>query len=169
MHASNGRSVLLVFLRPDGVLQTFLHCGVQSRAREEKGGSGAAGSQENARRDPRADLQTRHESGQAVIEQGIPEALHLCPGCGDLASGETYCDACRAVAKFYDALCPGAASSCWSAPRLHPGEGVAAATERRSMESENGGSMLCALAVGLLFEACCVLLGFLVYRVWRVL
>lgn len=25
----------------------------------------------------------------------IPNAIHLCPGCGDLVSGETYCAPCR--------------------------------------------------------------------------
>ena len=33
-------------------------------------------------------------SGTAV---GIPDVLHLCPRCGDLASGDRLCEECRAA------------------------------------------------------------------------
>ena len=101
-----------------------------------------------------------------MIEQAIPEALHLCPGCDDLASGDLYCDGCTAVAKFYDALVSGAPTSCWSAPRAHP---QADDPFAQRTDEENGGNMLRTAALALLFEGACVLLGFLAYRVWRVL
>jgi hypothetical protein len=31
------------------------------------------------------------------MELEIPEALHLCPGCGDLACGSEYCESCRSI------------------------------------------------------------------------
>jgi hypothetical protein len=38
------------------------------------------------------------------IATKIPDVLHMCPGCEDVASGELYCDACRHAAEFYDKL-----------------------------------------------------------------
>ncbi len=34
----------------------------------------------------------------------IPDALHLCPGCEDVAAGELYCERCVHLRQYYDNL-----------------------------------------------------------------
>ena len=37
-----------------------------------------------------------------MSEQIIPEALHICPGCDEIASGPAYCKTCSSAAAYYD-------------------------------------------------------------------
>lgn len=73
----------------------------------------------------------------------IPEALHLCPGCGDLASGELYCEASRRAAEFYDTRLRDLASR--GAPRTAPREDA--------RDAKRDGSLGCGVAYALLLEA----------------
>lgn len=89
------------------------------------------------------------------IEAAIPEALHLCPTCDELASGELYCDACRRAAEFYDTL--------------FVATGYRASGETQAIEDgePDPGGMIRGAMFALALEAWAVAMGIGVHYIWH--
>ncbi len=92
------------------------------------------------------------------VDATIPEALHLCPGCENVASGALYCEDCQHAQAFYDNLltktgyrAPGETSPC---------------LDLDDAPAECSGLMR-GMVFALLIEGWAVAMGFAVHFIWH--